>query len=66
MDMLRKQYLNNETPEQVKKRVERMRKILAKYGIHTEEELDAALKELGSINIGCLTTPAKQIINAPA
>lgn len=43
-----------ETEEEIKKRVERVWKALAKYGIYTEEQLDEALKNTEPINIGCM------------
>lgn len=32
---------------------------LAKYGIHTEEELDEAIKNMPTLNIGCMVSPVK-------
>lgn len=30
---------------------------LAKYGIHTEAELDEAIKNMPTLNIGCMVSP---------
>ena len=32
---------------------------LAKYGIHTEAELDEAIKKMPALNIGCMVSPVK-------
>ncbi len=32
-------------------------KALAKYGIHTEKELDEAIKKMIPLNIGCMVSP---------
>lgn len=43
--------------EKIKIRVEKAWKALAKYGIHTEEQLDEAIKNMPPINIGCMVSP---------
>lgn len=36
---------------------EAIRKALAKHGIHTEKELDEAIKKMAPLNIGCMVSP---------
>lgn len=38
-------------------------KALAKYGIHSEEELNEAIKKMKPLNIGCMVSPVKRIEN---
>lgn len=41
-------------------RLEKIWEALAKYGIHTEAELNEALKEMEPLNIGCMVSPVKK------
>lgn len=34
-------------------------KALAKYGVHSEKELDEALKNMAPLNISCMVSPLK-------
>lgn len=38
-------------------RYEKVLKALAKYGIHTEEQLDQAIKKMKPLNISCMVSP---------
>lgn len=38
-------------------------KALSKYGIHTEEELNTAIKQMKPLNIGCMVSPVKKSEN---
>ncbi len=38
-------------------------KALSKYGIHTEEELNTAIKQMKPLNIGCMVSPVKKFGN---
>lgn len=38
-------------------RVAKLKKALEKYGIYSEEQLNAAIKEMKPLNIGCMVSP---------
>ena len=38
-------------------------KALSKYGIHTEEELNMAIKQMKPLDIGCMVSPVKKSEN---
>lgn len=43
-----------------KPKEENIWKALAKYGIHSEEELNAAIKKMEPLNVGCMVSPVKK------
>lgn len=38
-------------------RIAKLKKALEKYGIYDEEQLNAAIKEMKPLNIGCMVSP---------
>lgn len=43
-------------------RVEKLWKALKKYDIHTEEQLNEAMKEMKPLDIGCMVSPIKETV----
>lgn len=43
--------------EEIKVRVKKTWNALAKYGIFTNEQLEAAIKNMAPLNIGCMISP---------
>lgn len=42
-----------------KPNIDKVRKALAQYGIHSEKELDEAIKKMKPLNIGCMVSPVR-------
>lgn len=45
-----------------KPNIDKVRKALAKYGIHSEKELDEAIKKMKPLNIGCMVSPVNKTV----
>jgi len=44
-----------------KPKIDKVWKALARYGIHSEKELDEAIKNTKPINISCMVSPVKAL-----
>ncbi|MFF2794952.1 hypothetical protein [Lysinibacillus xylanilyticus] len=42
-------------------RIAKLKKALEKYGIYNEEQLNAAIKEMKPLNIGCMVSPVPSV-----
>lgn len=45
-----------------KTRIDKVWKALAAYGIHSEKDLDEAIKNMKPLNIGCMVSPVNKTL----